>query len=448
MLLVVSLSFYVPLFISLPHANAHPFTDSELSNMSQLLQSAIAISVPLLIDTALDYFYSPSSPFLQHRLSSLLSLVTPCVLLLTIESNSFAKLVFVTALLWSFFMEFSILSQILFRMHTYFNKSAVPFGILGLLFFSLHALLIDSLFEPGQPLLATISSAVLAVCTISTLILATHWFRRQYVNYVESKLKPLSWCFSLTDKIIVADLILLGVSLQLIIIIIVIYSTSSPFNHGWVQFRTLYTLLIFRTIFCLFSYFISARLFRNKLVRNHQDLAFKTELIKYFSHEMRSPIMVMSVGLELVDQALQTSDPQIIETALRDNISDIHYSCAQSLEILDNMLLYEKLETSELRLEQTCVEPVDGIKEVLEGYRQMARRYDVDIHLKFSAREFEGNPLKINVDASKLKLVFDAMLSSAFSSTNITNAGGVQSNDLSPSRSVPQNDHFDRIGAD
>ena len=159
-------------------------------------------------------------------------------------------------------------------------------------------------------------------------------------------------------------------------------------------------------------------------MKNKRDLAFKTQLIKYFSHEIRSPIMVMSLGLELIEQTISSHrerTDQVMAEMVEDNVAMVRNSCEQSLEILSSMLLYEKIETGTLHPEFSAHDPIDGVREILASFESAATTLNVGISLQFIRSELDANTRKIKIDKAKLRVVFAALLTSYFKKNNSTN---------------------------
>ena len=186
----------------------------------------------------------------------------------------------------------------------------------------------------------------------------------------------------------------------------------------------------------MFEYFVSSRIFRGKLIRSNQDLAFKTQLIKYFSQEMRSPIMVMTVGLELIAGSVTSMREQHCSSqisVIEDNLSDVRSSCEQSLEILDGMLLYEKIEKGTVFPDFSRTEPLQGIRELLKVYESAAKSMQVSIFLQYRQEEFARSRRKLSIDAATLRHVFSAILSSVFKKVGTKSiASSSQSLELAP----------------
>ena len=132
--------------------------------------------------------------------------------------------------------------------------------------------------------------------------------------------------------------------------------------------------------------------------------------------------MVMSLGLELIEQTIcnhREQSDQVMAEMVEDNVAMVRNSCEQSLEILDSMLLYEKIETGTLHPEFSIHDPIDGVRELLATFESAATTLNVGISLQFIRSELDANTRKIKIDKAKLRVVFGALLTSYFKKTNI-----------------------------
>jgi signal transduction histidine kinase len=146
---------------------------------------------------------------------------------------------------------------------------------------------------------------------------------------------------------------------------------------------------------------IPARLVRLETHANEVELIRKRIFVRYVSHEVRTPLNAISVGLELVTATLnsieksfhlshpsQISNPtnanmnllrndseetsQII-SSLQSLISDISLSCSSSIDILDDLLLFDNIENGEISLRKQCVPIIPCIERWAKPFRLQVR---------------------------------------------------------------------------
>ena len=389
------------------------------SEFKLLFSCSFCVTLPLVIDIILDYINMRNIPFLPHRILSTLSLfITNLIILFCITIES-AGAIILTLFLWSYFIEFSIVFTLLFALNNYTSYRPLLFTLSSLSIFSFFWCGQLSITNPLNGYSSTTFAFIGLIAFITLIYVQTiRYSRYQYHDYLKSKAPLSDWIRGLKESTIFTIILTVGLHLQIIAFIVIFFiNRKFSFDQGFFHADDVKWLVIIRTIFFAFSYFLSARLFRNKLIRNNQDLAFKTQLIKYFSHEIRSPIMVISVALELIEDSMKIDhgkDPENIREFIKDNLSDVRSACDQSVEIFDTMLLYEKIEAGELRPDFRVVDPLEGIRQVLRSLTSWAQHCDVGLYMKYSPAEFEVGPRKIRVDDVKLKAVFQALFTSAF----------------------------------
>lgn len=91
----------------------------------------------------------------------------------------------------------------------------------------------------------------------------------------------------------------------------------------------------------------------------------KRNFVRYISHEIRTPLNTVYLGIQLAITELVKvahSDPII------DIMRDICDSCNVSIEILNDLLLYDKVESRELQLEIRLVNFKDLYERTLKPF--------------------------------------------------------------------------------
>ena len=97
------------------------------------------------------------------------------------------------------------------------------------------------------------------------------------------------------------------------------------------------------------------------------------------SHEIRSPLSVVSAGLEILKVDLEALR---VAGSILDLLSDINFANNNAIEILDDMLQYEHIDSGIFKLELT-VSPLQGLfVGRLEAYKYMAAKKDVTLVIK------------------------------------------------------------------
>jgi hypothetical protein len=137
--------------------------------------------------------------------------------------------------------------------------------------------------------------------------------------------------------------------------------TTSPFGFfGFVAFCT-----------CIF--FVYDFLMRHEAQQNHNILEMKRRFVRFISHEIRTPLNTVCMGLELLESELKMAPPnkdndrgEGVEKEGLDfwsNVTnDIKENTHTAVEILNDMLNYDNLESGGLNLELTQVRISDIVE--------------------------------------------------------------------------------------
>jgi signal transduction histidine kinase len=88
-------------------------------------------------------------------------------------------------------------------------------------------------------------------------------------------------------------------------------------------------------------------------------LESKKSYVQYISHELRTPLNTAFLGLKLLTRDLNSSS-SAEGLALYETLSDINISCKAAVDILNDLLCYEKLESGLLKLnkEEISLQPL------------------------------------------------------------------------------------------
>jgi signal transduction histidine kinase len=115
--------------------------------------------------------------------------------------------------------------------------------------------------------------------------------------------------------------------------------------------------------------------------------------VRYISHELRTPLNTAFLGLKLLSSDLKASnDPKDIERY--ETLCDVNMSCIAAVDILNNLLCYEKLESGilELHKENVIVEPF--LRDCVTMFSAQARECGVTMTMVTDAtdRDIEATP--------------------------------------------------------
>eukprot|EP01041_Mallomonas_annulata_P003537 gene3537-7036_t len=310
-------------------------TALESTILRYVLVSSAAMMFPFLLQITLGVISDPLSIAYQHifpKMSSILTvLIADLVFALALCPFSNYKLV---PALFGARMIFLFCSCITF-ISSYPSKAWTSVWmntIIGL--FSAGQILSSvGAFAPNKKIYAIILIFTL-ICRIASTLLYC-WRLHLWMKYLSSvKLKA-------QDYMAVSFLtVLISVSLGACWLNIIF-----SYQH-W--YNTNATFLISTVV--ITSFLVTLFILLNEMVFSHeiasmqmsQALMLKRMLVRYFSHQLRTPLNTVSLGLTLMAKKFEKYN----DTDMNDVLEDATQSCVLTLQVLDNMLLYEKLESN------------------------------------------------------------------------------------------------------
>lgn len=84
------------------------------------------------------------------------------------------------------------------------------------------------------------------------------------------------------------------------------------------------------------------------------QLAAKKDFVRYISHEIRTPLNTVHVGINLLSESLSSNDKTNIPYQL-DLCNDVAVACVTAVDMLNDLLLYDKIEEGNMILEKTLI---------------------------------------------------------------------------------------------
>ena len=101
----------------------------------------------------------------------------------------------------------------------------------------------------------------------------------------------------------------------------------------------------------------------------------KTDYVRYISHEIRTPLSATLMGLRLMLDDFKRSRPRpgSVDADRLDTLKDINSSCVAALDILNDLLCFNKLEAGLLELHKETVCPGAFVKESVAMFNVQAR---------------------------------------------------------------------------
>ena len=143
----------------------------------------------------------------------------------------------------------------------------------------------------------------------------------------------------------------------------------------------------------------------------------KKSYVRYISHELRTPLNAATLGLNMVVTQMKkkrnlTSD----EAEMCETLSDIRLACSTAVDILNDLLSFEKLESGILVLHRENISVMKFMKEGIVMFSGQAKEQGVTLDLvptidEFTLKKFpRARPLRDNDEFSCDRFKMDQVL--------------------------------------
>ena len=119
----------------------------------------------------------------------------------------------------------------------------------------------------------------------------------------------------------------------------------------------------------------------------------KRSYVRYISHELRTPLNTAFLGLKLLTEEFKTS-VDIKDIDRYDTLCDVNFSCAAAVDILNDLLCYEKLDSGILELHKENVTVVPFLIDCISMFSVQAKECGVTMTL------IDGDSKKIFMNSS------------------------------------------------
>lgn len=178
-------------------------------------------------------------------------------------------------------------------------------------------------------------------------------------------------------------------------------------------------MIIFTSvIFFLYDYLVH----ENDKEKDH-ILRMKRDFVRFISHEIRTPLNTVSVGLQLLHEALisQADGEMVPVQDMLELTADVQSSTSTAVSVLNDLLNFDKLQAGELII---VVEPVnlwETVHTVVKSFKIPAIQKNVSLDLIFDNLVDENvtkTDLIIQGDKFKICHIVRNMLSNAIKFTN------------------------------
>ena len=412
-LVFVSLTLFLPLLFSdgdFDGLSGSSYQQAIFSPQNVIvLYSTLTMTLPLLVDILLDVIlYQKFDGSLSYRFVSVFSITLSSTVILSCQSVSHGSSVSITFYIWGYFVELCVVFTLFHRwLPLVFTLKST---CLMLLFFYGFMILQIMSCQSNAPIetLIQVYYSLLGVVFLFLLYLMLKWILLWRTRYLESKDVLKAWIKKLPYYELCALALLAGVCFGFVVFLFHIIFVNQTFpNARSLTSTDLVVIEVVRCFLALCTYSLPARLCRENILKIEKDLEVKTKFVKYISHEMRSPMSVIIQGLELADKFIANSEMQ-------DHFLDIKTPCHAVMDILDDLILYEKIESGGIELRLQFQPPEVLVRRILADLRSPFLEVSFPDSISGNntpiLTEKEQRRLRMTVDEEKFSVVLKALV--------------------------------------
>ena len=130
--------------------------------------------------------------------------------------------------------------------------------------------------------------------------------------------------------------------------ILIVSITTSSSNSSSSSSSTSYHIVLIEIIMIFIVSLVPGQITQLELYKCHSNLETKSSFVKYVSHEIRSPLNILVNGIDLLRDELKTLLPS--NDNIHETLVDIHESIATAIEVTDDILTYESIESNKMTM--------------------------------------------------------------------------------------------------
>eukprot|EP00602_Paraphysomonas_sp_CaronLab_P008571 CAMPEP_0185035458 /NCGR_PEP_ID=MMETSP1103-20130426/26856_1 /TAXON_ID=36769 /ORGANISM="Paraphysomonas bandaiensis, Strain Caron Lab Isolate" /LENGTH=477 /DNA_ID=CAMNT_0027572543 /DNA_START=896 /DNA_END=2329 /DNA_ORIENTATION=+ len=168
---------------------------------------------------------------------------------------------------------------------------------------------------------------------------------------------------------------------------------------------------------CILATSIPGRQARHEKTIAQMVLESKRDYVSYISHEIRTPLNSVYMGIQLLSKEWGRDFKSVDVGAI---LGDIDDSCKVAIDILNELLLVNKLETGNIELEKELIVAVDLIKNVTAPFSVQARQKGVEYNFTGDSHVdpiLVASDTHVCVDTRKISQVLRNLVSNALKFT-------------------------------
>ena len=162
---------------------------------------------------------------------------------------------------------------------------------------------------------------------------------------------------------------------------------------------------------------LPGRIIRRNLHILQREMEYKRTFVRYISHEVRSPLSTITLGLECIQESLQASDEVTKQVPfLQSCTKDCLIACELATQTLNDLLLFDKIESNLMTLEKVEVNAQQYFENIFKPFPLLAKSANIDLIINPYADELDG--ISMSLDERKIEQVVRNFFTNALKFTN------------------------------
>lgn len=219
-----------------------------------------------------------------------------------------------------------------------------------------------------------------------------------YENRRQSQLTVWKWLQSIDCNLRWTLLILTQLSVIMFsYLIYVIIELCTHVEFKIVQTNTMMAYLVLSVLYILLVSSISIRVMRISLHRTEEELETKKSFVRYISHEIRTPLSIILTGIDVLEEQLKGGD-DIVE--ILQTVDDLKQPCLSGIQLLNDLLEYEKLDSGLEKLDISAQDPSQMIEATLAPFHAAARLREIELRVE---NHLSSNSHEVRMDERKVR---------------------------------------------
>ena len=100
-----------------------------------------------------------------------------------------------------------------------------------------------------------------------------------------------------------------------------------------------------------------------------RELGIKRMFMRYISHEIRTPLNTVCMGLQLLLRQAEKKCDVSLDDQTTGVVRDLQSSCSDAIEVLNDLLTYDKIEDGALQLDKIRLDVRDFVARTIHAFR-------------------------------------------------------------------------------